>query len=54
MDDEFIGIKKIFNNYEILRERLKVAGVYIDGKLEAFTIGELLNSNMAIDSYRKS
>ncbi len=48
MDDELIGIKKIFNHYDILKDKVKVFGVYVDGKLEAFSIGELLNPNMAL------
>ena len=54
MDDEFIGIKKIFDDYDKLRDELKVAGVYVDGKLEAFTIGELLNPNMALVHIEKA
>jgi len=54
MDDESIGIKKIFDNYEYLKERLKIAGIYIDGKLEAFTMGELINSNMALIHIEKA
>ena len=36
-------MKKIFNNYDYLKDRLKIAGIYVDGKLEAFTMGELIN-----------
>ena len=54
MDDEFIGIKKIFNNYDELRDKIKIAGVYVDNKIEAFTIGELLNSNMALIHIEKA
>lgn len=54
MDDEFVGTKKIFDDYDKLRDKLKVAGVYIDGKLEAFTIGELLNPNMALVHIEKA
>lgn len=54
IDDELIGIKKIFNNYSILKDRVKVAGIYIDDKLEAFTIGELLNKNMALIHIEKA
>ncbi|MDR0880240.1 MAG: phosphatidylglycerol lysyltransferase domain-containing protein [Clostridioides sp.] len=54
MDDEYIGIKKIFDNYEILKDRTKVFGVFIDGKLEAFSIGEYLNHNMALIHVEKA
>ncbi len=35
-------------------DRLKIAGIYIDGKLEAFTMGELLNNNMALIHIEKA
>lgn len=54
MDDEFVGIKKIFSNYDILKSNVKIGGIYIDGKLEAFTIGELLNPNMALIHIEKA
>ena len=54
IDDESIGIRKIFNNYKYLRDILKVAGIYVDGKLEAFTMGELINPNMALIHIEKA
>lgn len=54
MDEELIGIKKIFNNYDILKDCVKVGGIFIDNKLEAFTIGELLNPNMALIHIEKA
>lgn len=54
MDDEFIGIKKLFENYDELKDRLKIGGIFIDGKLEAFTMGELLNHNMAVIHIEKA
>ena len=54
IDDESIGIRKIFNNYKYLRDKLKVAGIYVDGKLEAFTMGELINPNMALIHIEKA
>ena len=54
MDDESTGIRKIFNNYKYLRENLKIAGIYVDGKLEAFTMGELINPNMALIHIEKA
>ncbi|SCH36726.1 Uncharacterized conserved protein [uncultured Clostridium sp.] len=54
MDDELLGIKKIFNDYEILKSNVKIGGIYIDGNLEAFTIGELINPNMALIHIEKA
>lgn len=54
MDDEYVGIKKIFDDYDVLSDRVKVFGVSIDGKLEAFSIGEYLNPNMALIHVEKA
>ena len=54
MDDESVGIRKIFDNYNHLKNLLKIAGIYVDGKLEAFTIGELINPNMALIHIEKA
>lgn len=54
MDEELSGIKKIFNNYEKLKDKVKIGGLYIDSKLEAFTIGELLQDNMALVHIEKA
>ena len=54
MDEELIGIKKIFSHYDILKDGIKVGGILIDNKLEAFTIGELLNPNMALIHIEKA
>ena len=54
IDDEYIGIKKIFKDYELLKDKLKIAVVYVDNKLEAFTIGELINPNMALVHIEKA
>jgi uncharacterized protein len=54
IDDEFIGVKKIFDNYDVLEQDVKVAGIYIDSKLEAFTIGENINKNMAVIHIEKA
>ncbi|MGL5692598.1 MAG: DUF2156 domain-containing protein, partial [Peptostreptococcaceae bacterium] len=54
MDEELIGISKIFNDYDLLKNQVKVAGIYIDDKLEAFTIGEYLNSDMALIHIEKA
>jgi uncharacterized protein len=54
MDEEFIAIKKIFNNYDELKDTIKIGGIYIDGQLEAFTFGEYLNPNMAVIHVEKA
>ena len=38
VDDERLGIEKLFAHYDEVCDRLKIAGIYIDGKLEAFTM----------------
>ena len=54
MDEELLGIKKIFKDYDILEDKVRVSGIYIDGRLEAFTMGELLNKNMALVHIEKA
>ncbi|GAA0105324.1 phosphatidylglycerol lysyltransferase domain-containing protein [Paraclostridium sordellii] len=54
IDDEFVAIKKIFDHYDILREDVKISGIYIDNKLEAFTIGEKINEHMAVIHIEKA
>lgn len=54
MEEELIGMKKLFANYYILKDRLKIAGIFIDGKLEAFTMGEYINQNMALIHIEKA
>lgn len=54
LDSEFKAIKRIFKNYEKLRDTLKISGIYIDSKLEAFSIGEMLNDNMAVIHVEKA
>lgn len=54
MEEELIGMKKLFANYDILKDRLKIAGIFIDGKLEAFTMGEYINPNMALIHIEKA
>ncbi|RDC49395.1 DUF2156 domain-containing protein, partial [Acinetobacter sp. RIT592] len=46
--------KRIFKNYEKLKDTLKISGIYIDSKLEAFSIGEMLNDNMAVIHVEKA
>lgn len=53
-DDEFIGMKKLFDNYSILKDKLKIYGVFIDGQLEAFSMGEKLNKDMALIHIEKA
>lgn len=54
MDDELLGIKKLFKNFNLLKNKIKIGGIFIDGRLEAFTIGELLNKNMALIHIEKA
>ena len=54
MEEELIGIKKLFNSFPVIKDKLKIAGIFIDGKLEAFTMGEYLNSNMALIHIEKA
>ncbi len=53
-DGETIAIKKIFDNYDKLKDRVKVFGIYIDNKLQAFSIGERLKQNMALIHIEKA
>lgn len=54
MEEELIGIKKLFENYSVLKDKLKIAGIFIDEKLEAFTMGEYINPNMALIHIEKA
>lgn len=54
IDDEYIGMKKLFDNYSILKDKLKIYGVFIDGKLEAFSMGEKINADMALVHIEKA
>lgn len=54
MEEELIGMKKLFANYDILKDRLRIAGIFIDEKLEAFTMGEYINPNMALIHIEKA
>ena len=54
MEEELIGIKKLFANYSVLKDRLKIGGIFIDNKLQAFTMGEYLNPNMALIHIEKA
>lgn len=51
---EILSIKEIFKNYDKLKEKVKIAGVYIDNNLEAFTIGEKINENIALIHIEKA
>lgn len=50
--NEKIAVEKVFMNYDSLD--IKVGGIYIDNKLEAFTFGEYLNPNMALIHIEKA
>lgn len=52
--NELAAIKKLFDNYSILKDKLKIYGVYIDGRLEAFSMGEYLNKDMALIHIEKA
>lgn len=54
MDDERLGIEKLFKHYDEISDRLKIAGIYVDGILEAFTMGELINDDMALIHIEKA
>ncbi len=54
IDDEFIGMKKLFDNYDKLSDKLKIYGVFIDGKLQAFSMGEKINDDMALVHIEKA
>ena len=54
IEEELVGIKKLFAHYNILKDKLKIAGIFIDGKLEAFTMGEYINPNMALIHIEKA
>lgn len=54
MEEELVGIKKLFKNYSVLKDKLKIAGIFIDNKLEAFTMGEYINPNMALIHIEKA
>lgn len=53
-DDETIAIEKVFKNFRRFDGRVKVFGVFIDGNLEAFSIGEYMNENTALIHIEKA
>lgn len=53
-DEEFIGVKKLLDNYDKISDKLKVYGVFVDGNLEAFSMGEKINGNMALIHIEKA
>lgn len=48
------AINRLFKNYKQLKNNIKVCGVYIDDKLEAFSIGEKLTKDMALIHIEKA
>ena len=54
LDEEILSIKEVFENYDKLKDKVKIAGIYIDNKLEAFTIGEEINENIALIHIEKA
>ncbi|MGL5711819.1 MAG: DUF2156 domain-containing protein [Paraclostridium sp.] len=51
---EYKAVKAILENYDKLNDKLKISGIYIDSKLEAFSIGEMINDNMAVIHIEKA
>lgn len=54
LDGEILSIKEVLKNYDKLKDKVKIAGIYIDNKLEAFTIGEEINENIALIHIEKA
>lgn len=50
---ERLALPKIFANYKFLPD-LRVGGIYVDGRLEAFTIGDYLNPDTALIHVEKA
>ncbi len=50
---ERLAISKIFSNIRFLPD-IRVGGIYVDGKLEAFSIGDLILPNMALIHVEKA
>lgn len=53
-NNEFRAIKLLFDNYNKLSDKLKIGGIYVDKKLQAFSIGEMINSDMAVIHIEKA
>lgn len=54
LETEKKAIDKVFKNYEYLKDKVKVGGIYIDNKLQAFSIGEMLTNDMALIHIEKA
>ncbi|WP_042274239.1 DUF2156 domain-containing protein [[Clostridium] dakarense] len=54
IETERKAIDKVFKNYAHLKYRIKVGGIYIDNKLQAFSIGEMLTDDMALIHIEKA
>ncbi|MBO3444602.1 phosphatidylglycerol lysyltransferase domain-containing protein [Clostridium sp. CCUG 7971] len=54
LETEKKAIDKIFKNYKYLKDKIKVGGIYIDNKLQAFSIGEMLTDDMALIHIEKA
>lgn len=52
LENEIVAIKKLLGNYD--RLDVKVGGIFIDGILEAFSIGDRVNEDMAIVHVEKA
>lgn len=54
IDDEFKGMKKLFDNFDRIKDKLKIYGIFIDGRLEAFSMGEMITDEMALIHIEKA
>ncbi|MGX4599937.1 DUF2156 domain-containing protein [Faecalimicrobium sp. JNUCC 81] len=54
LETEKKAIDKIFKNYKYLKDKIKVGGIYIDNKLQSFSIGEILTDDMALIHIEKA
>ncbi|MGL5715453.1 MAG: DUF2156 domain-containing protein, partial [Paraclostridium sp.] len=48
------AVNRIFNDYKYLKNKIKISGIYVDDKLESFSIGEMLTDNMAVIHIEKA
>ncbi len=54
-ENELEAVKKIlFSHHQINTDNLHVVGIYLDNKLKAFSINELMNSGFAMGHYKKA
>ncbi|WP_243446397.1 DUF2156 domain-containing protein [Romboutsia weinsteinii] len=51
---ENTAIDRVFKNYKHLKSKIKIGGIYVDDKLQSFSIGEMLTDNMAVIHIEKA